>query len=209
MGELFSDKSFYLSLLGSFRRIALSFGAALLFGVAFALIAARSTVFKRLFYPLVIIVRATPTMSVIFLCIIWFRSELSPMIVAFTVLFPQLYASVLSAVEGVDGEIKELARVYKVPMRTQLLDFYLPSVAARVYSDSVSAAALNVKLIIAAEALAQTKLSLGQGMQLAKAWLETGTLMAYTVIAVALSYAVELIMRLIRLIARRVSRVRA
>ena len=55
-----------------------------------------------------------------------------------------------------------------------------------------SSAALNFKLVIAAEVLAQTADSIGVNMQLAKLDLDTATLLAWTVAAIAIGGIIEL-----------------
>lgn len=204
MAEVFSLSSFYDSLSGTLLRTLLSFLIALVAAVGFALLANLSVIFEKLFYPIVVLVRATPTMSVIFICLIWFPSKISPMIVATAVIFPAMYSSVFAAVKSCDKRLLEMSLIYAVPVKTRIAKLYLPYVFNKVYADAVSCISLNVKLIVAAEALAQTNISLGVSMQIAKANLETATLFAYTVAAVVLSFLLELFLKLIHYILRRI-----
>lgn len=204
MVGVFKTSAFYRALLGSLVRTVLSFLIAFVLAVGLALLSNAFSVFERLFYPVVVIVRATPTMSVIFLCLIWFSSKISPMLVAIAVIFPTMYSSVLTAIKSCDKSLIEMSQIYKVPLFTRITRLYLPFVSDKVFSDALSAISLNVKLIVAAEALAQTKISLGVEMQIAKLNLETATLFAYTVAAVALSFLLELVLKLIRFALRRI-----
>lgn len=196
----FTQKAFYKSIIFSLLRVFASFFFALCLGVILALIAVYSRFMERLLYPLVVIVRATPTMSIIFLCIIWFSRDISPMIVAFTIIFPMLYTSTLTAIKSCDDELLQMSKIYQVPKKHVILKLYLPSVAGRVFSDSVNAISLNVKLIIAAEALAQTPLSLGDSMKIAKEALETAELFAYTITAILISFLLEFALRGIKVV---------
>lgn len=196
--EMLGEKLFYMRVIGSLGRVFVSFFIALFSAVVVALTAHLSKFFEKLFYPVIVMVRATPTMSFIFLCIIWFNSSISPVVVALAVLFPILYASVLTAIKECDADVVEMSELYGVPKSRQIVWFYLPSVASRVYSDSVSALAFNVKLIISAEALAQTGLSLGDSMKLAKETLEVAELFAYTGASVLLSYLLELLLKIVK-----------
>ena len=67
-----------------------------------------------------------------------------------------------------------------------------------MFDGVLSVLGLNVKLVIAAEAIAQTRLTLGMLMQSAKINLETGRLFAYTIIAILISCLLEGVLRLIR-----------
>ncbi len=204
MLKVFSDGGFYLSVLSSLLRTVVSFSIAFVLAVAFAVFARLSTVVERLFYPIVVLVRATPTMSVIFLCLIWFSSKISPMLVAIAVIFPTMYSSVLTAIKSCDEKLLEMSKIYKVPTRVTVFKLYLPFVSDKIFSDAVSALSLNVKLIVAAEALAQTAQSLGVLMQISKANLDTATLFAYTVTAIVMSCLLELFLKLVRFIIRRI-----
>ena len=200
---LLSSGEFYVTIFNSLWKILLSFFVALTLGALFAVLSATFSPFEKILYPVVVSVRAAPTMSVIFLCLIWFDSKISPMIVSLMVTFPILYTSCLSAIKSCDKRLLEMAKVYSVPKKTVIGRLYLPFVADKVYLDSVSTLSLNVKLIIAAEALASTNLSLGLTMQVAKANLETARLFAVTVVAILLSVLLELLLKLIRSIVRR------
>ncbi len=209
MFNVFADGRFYRSLAGSLVRTVVSFSIAFVLAIILALLANASKVFERLFYPIIVIVRATPTMSVIFLCIISFSSKVTPMIVATAVIFPTMYSSVLTAIKSCDKSLIEMSDVYKVPTIMRIRKLYLPYVSDKVFSDAVSAISLNVKLIVAAEAIAQTSQSIGVLMQIAKLNLETASLFAYTVAAVVLSVILETVLKLIRKIVRRLSRAKA
>lgn len=204
--DVVKNGNFYVALSGSALRTILSFTISLVAAVIFALLSSASEVFERLFYPLIVIVRATPTMSVIFLCIIWFTSKISPIIVSVTVILPTLYSAVTSAIKSCDEKILEMSEVYGVKRGRIIKSYYLPFVTETVFDDIVSALSLNVKLVIAAEALAQTSKGLGVLMQVAKLNLETATLFAYTVGAVVLGFIFELVLKGIRFIVKELRR---
>ena len=201
--ELFADGGFYLALLSSLLKILVSFIIALVFGVALAVLSANFTVFEKLLYPLIIVQRATPTMSVIFLCLLWFGKNVSPVIVALLVIFPVLYSSVLTAIKSCDKRLIEMSALYKVKKTTMVKKLYLPYVADTVYSDCVSVLSLTVKLIIAAEALSMSNMTLGRMMQISNDNLETARLFAVTVVAILLSVALEFMLKGIRYSLRR------
>ena len=201
--ELFADGGFYLALLSSLLKILISFMIALVFGVAFAVLSANFKIIEKLLYPLIIVQRATPTMSVIFLCLLWFGKNVSPVIVALLVIFPVLYSSVLTAIKSCDKRLIEMSSLYKVKKSTMVKKLYLPYVADTVYSDCVSVLSLTVKLIIAAEALSMSNMTLGRLMQISNDNLETARLFAVTVVAVLLSVALESVLKLIRWLLRR------
>ena len=148
-------------------------------------------------------------MSLIFLCLIWFSSQISPAIVSFAVLFPMLYTTFLSSLNGVDNKILDMSKVYNVPRSRVILKAFLPHVFYGVFLDLAAALSFNVKLIIAAEAWAQTRPSIGVAMYKANVNLLTARLFALTVVAIALGFLLEGLMKLIRLFLRRTKLCRA
>lgn len=204
LGELFSSPEFYIALSSSLLKTILSFMIALLLAIVFSYLSNEFRVIDRLLYPLVLVVRSTPTMSLIFLCLIWFSARISPLIVSFFVLFPMLYATFSSALKTVDNNVLEMSSAYSVPRRIVFSKVYLPHVIKSVYPDCIAALSFNVKLIIAAEAWAQTRPSLGLNMFKANAVLMTTRLFALTVVAIILGFLLELIMKFIQYIFGRI-----
>lgn len=179
------------TLLRAFRGFALSFAIAL----GLSLAAAFVKPLAKLLSPVISVMRSTPTMSVILLCLLWMHdnTQSAPVFVTVLIIFPLLYASFYSAITGVDRKLAEMAKVYKVPFLTRLTKLYIPSVMPTVFSSVRSTLSLTVKLTIAAEVLAQTKNSMGVNMQLANLYLDTPILIAWTLIAIILGAILELI----------------
>ncbi|MBP5177076.1 MAG: ABC transporter permease subunit [Clostridia bacterium] len=190
-GKLFISGEFYLALLSTLAKIIASFFVALVFAVLFASASSRFLWLEKAFYPLVIIARATPTMSVIFLCLMWFGKTISPVIVALSVIFPVLYSSFLSAIRSCDRRLIEMSRLYKVSKRTLIKKLYVPLVAEAAFADCLSVLSLSVKLVIAAEAISMSNATFGQMMKIADDNLETAKLFAVTISAILLSVALE------------------
>ncbi|MBQ2717434.1 MAG: ABC transporter permease subunit [Clostridia bacterium] len=196
--SIFAKKSFYKSIISCLLRVFISFSLALIIAVLCAILSNLSRVFERALYPLIIVVRAVPTMSIIFLCLIWFNSKISPIVVAFTVAFPILYANIISRIKACDKQIIEMSTVYCVPKKVQIFQFFLPTVVKNCYDETVATLSFTVKLVISAEALARTRESLGFSMTVAKEGLETAELFAYTLVCVLLSFLLELVFKLIK-----------
>ena len=118
--------------------------------------------------------------------------QTTPVLVTVLIIFPLLYTSFYTAVTGVDKKLVDMAKVYKVPFVTRLMKLYIPSALPEVFSAVRSTLSLTVKLTIAAEVLAQTRNSIGVDMQIANLYLETPTLIAWTIIAIVLGALLEL-----------------
>ena len=202
----FGESSFWKSVGNTMLRTLFAFIMAFVLALVFSLIATSSKVFYKLFYPVVVLLRALPTISVIFICYVaisgWYRAIL----IAFLVIFPTLFSSFFTALENCNGELSEVGIVYNVKQKDRIFRFIIPSVWAYMYSDIVNTLSLTVKLIVAAEAVTSTRESLGGLMAISKANVEMGSILAYTIVAVVLSYLTELTVRLTARIVKGVSR---
>ena len=90
-----------------------------------------------------------------------------------------------------DPELVEMAKLYKLRPADKLTGVYIPSVFPAVADGARSAVSLCVKVVIAAEVLAQTKGSIGVEMQAASVMFEIARLMAWTVVAIVMSFVFE------------------
>lgn len=196
--EIFSELGRVLSLEETWRAIGLTAGrVAGSFALSFlfaAVLAALGTVFKplhRFLSPIVTVLQAAPTMAVILLAVAWLDNSEVPLLIGFLICFPLMYNACRTAIDGVDPDLIEMAKVYGVRPVDRLTGIYLPSVLPSVADGSRSAVSLCVKVVIAAEVLAQTADSIGVEMQRASAIFEIARLMAWTVVAIVMSFAFE------------------
>ena len=201
--NLLSQVSFYKSLLMTLLRSAAAFAAAFLIGGALGVGAKYCEPLRRLFTPLMTLLRAVPTMAVIFLLVLWVRSAYSPAIVSFTILMPLSYTQMYNALSSLDDGIFEMSKVYRVPKSRILTKFVLPQIAPQLIEATAGNLSFSVKLVIAGEALAQTASSLGGMINNANVYLETARLMAVTLLAVAVCFILEGAVKLLLLSCRR------
>ncbi len=198
LGQILSGAKFYSAALNTLLRSIIAFALAMVSAVVLSIISAFFPIVFKLLSPLIAIMRAVPTMSIILLTVVWMKPETSPILIAYIIIFPLMYAGIYSAVVGVDKDLVDMSKAYKVSKKDMVKSLYLPSIAPSFFDISKANISLTVKLIISAEIIAQTKLSLGIMMQIARSQLETAQLLAYTVLAIAMSYLLELIVGLIK-----------
>lgn len=195
---LFADGSFYLAVGSTLGRTLLGFLVAFILASLFAFLSSRSVFVRNLFSPFTIILRVLPTISVILLVLIWFRSALAPYVITFLVIFPMLYKMVLDAIEQVDRGLIEMAEVYHLSNAKKLFSVYLPQMTPSLLTGVGVTLSFSVKLTIAAEVLSYTKDSIGRNMQQASAYIETARLLAWTLAAILLGFLLEGIVLLVK-----------
>lgn len=199
--NLVSSGNFYLAVLGTLGRTVVGYLISMVIALCFTAIALLSKGAERAISPLVLIARATPTMSIILLALVWLNANLSPILVGVLITFPALYSALLGGIRSVDEGLLQMSKVYNVPLKKRIRYLYVPSVVPSFAEQSASCASLNVKVVIAGEVLAQTSGSIGIEMQLSRIFIETPTLLAWTCVAILLSFCFEvLIKRLFKLL---------
>ena len=195
--DLLGEKTFYVAIGNSLLRVLISFVISFAFALVFAILSSLLKSAGKVVSILTSIMRTIPTMSIILLALIWLSTLNAPMLVAILVIFPLQYAGLLNAIVNVDPRLIEMAKIYNVPVKKQIFKLYLPESAPTVYSTIKSTISLNVKLIIAAEVMAQTKASMGLQMQQASMYLEMDVLFAWTIVAIILGLILEGIVTLV------------
>ena len=115
----------------------------------------------------------------------------APVIVAFLSLFPMLYTAFHSAILGVDEKLIEMSRIYKVPLKKQLVRLYIPSVLPTVVESSGAAFAFSLKLVVSAEVVARTARSIGTMIQEMQIYLQTAEVFALVTVTCLLAICVE------------------
>ncbi len=184
-----SDVSFYaqlgLTLLRSLVAFLLSFAVALVL----ALVANLFPV-KRPINAVVALLRALPTMSIIFICVVAFPTRVIASLVAFLVGFPVMYAAFdLKLTQS--QPITDMLNVFAVRKLDRVLFAYLPTLAEDMVAQCRSTFALVVKVCIAGEALALPREGVGVEMYIAKVNMDTAALFAWTIAALVVCYAVD------------------
>lgn len=189
---LLKSPLYWKAVSGTAGRSLLSFLIAVFSAAASSAAARFAPALEKLLDPVVTVLRAVPTMSIILITLIWLSSSVSPMLIAFLITFPILYQNFLAALKGVDGRLIEMCKVFKVSKSETVKSLYFPAVLPAALATVKSTVSLSLKVTIASEVMAQTRLSMGVYMQQSTIFFETGRLLAWTVSAVLLSYLLEL-----------------
>ena len=195
--KLLGDGYFYMAVCGTLFRAFIAYALSFVLALGFAMLTKFCAPLRKAFSPIVALVRVLPTMSLILLALIWFNSFQSTVLVAFFVIFPMLYTGFCDAIESVDKDLIEMARVYGVDKKRLITKLYIPQAMPSLFTSIKSSIGLNLKIVISAEVIAQTASSMGLFMQLAKINLDTAILLAWTIIAILLGGIIEGIVTLI------------
>ncbi|MEG1523600.1 MAG: ABC transporter permease subunit [Clostridia bacterium] len=160
-------------------------------GVFLAIICARFSFACALLSPLKSIVKATPVTSFILLALLWFPSGMVPLFIAFLMVLPIVWTNVLEGILHTDGQLLEMAYVYRFGWIKTWRTIYVPSALPQFLAACTTALGFAWKSGVAAEIIALPKASVGYQLYQSKLNLETVDLFAWTLLVILLSMLLE------------------
>lgn len=189
--DLLGQKGFYTAFFATLKRAVnaflISFFAAFIFAVAAYLL----PLFYRIFAPVVSGLRSLPTMAIMLVLLVWSTPKKAPVIVAFLALFPMLYTGIFAALSTVDKKLLDVCKTYKVPVYKRIFSMYVPIALPYTLREAAAGLSFSLKLIVSAEVLANTYLSLGGMLQESKIWLRVSETFALTLIVIVVGLLLE------------------
>jgi NitT/TauT family transport system permease protein len=112
-------------------------------------------------------------------------------------MFPFICTNIIDGIRDVDKNLIEMAHVYQIDNKNIIKHIYIPAIIPFIFSGSSSAMGFGWRAIIIGEVLSQPRFGIGTLMQNAQTYLLTDRLIAWTVLAILISYLFELLIRFI------------
>ena len=184
--KLYPTQRFLSDLGATFLRGLAAFGLSASIGIAAGLAASLRPLFGAALAPILTVIRATPVLALVLIALLWFPAGIVPIFTAFLMAFPIMATSAAEGALATDPRLLEMARLFSVPRREILLKLRLPSAAPFLISGARSALGLSWKVVVAGEILSQPPRALGTGMQYSRLLLESASVFAWALAAVAL-----------------------
>ena len=141
--------------------------------------------------PILQLVKATPVASFVILALVWVRGRELSVLISFLMALPVLYSAVRTGIAAADGQLLEMARVFRIPAGRRLRAIWLPAVLPAFREGCRTALGLCWKSGVAAEVIGLPDGSIGDALYRAKITLSTGELFAWTFVIICLSAAFE------------------
>lgn len=195
---LFGDGKFYSALGNTLLRTLASFAVSFALAAVFAAVSAVCRQFRATFACIISVVRTLPTMAITLILLIWTSPRVAPSVVTALVIFPMVYSQFMAAADGVDGNLIEMAKVYRVSAKDRLTKIILPAVAPEVVAQVGAGLSLGLKVMVSAEVLSYTLGSLGGMMQQARLFAEMPLFAALTMMCILIGLILELLSALLR-----------
>ena len=110
-------------------------------------------------------------------------------------MFPFICINVIDGIKSVDPDLKEMAAFYRVGRLRIIRELYIPGIMPFIISGASSAMGIGWRAIITGEVLSQPHYGIGTLMQGAQTFLNVDAVIAWTILAVVLSFFFEKVIR--------------
>ena len=182
---------FWRSAFGSLWRIGLGFLLGTILGLLLAAASYRYRPTEEILRPFMVFCKAVPVAVFAVLLLIWWGSSLLAVAVCFLVVFPNIYLNTLEGLKSADVELIEMAEVFRLPFATRFFYIYRPALKPFLLSAFQLSLGMSWKSGVAAEVIGTPVHSIGGALYLAKIYLDTADLFAWTAVIIVLSVFFE------------------
>lgn len=188
---LIGDGDFYLAVLFSALRVLIGLTLGTLIGFGFALLCDRYPLFRDLISPMMTVIKSTPVASFILVLWVLMSGDALSVFIGFLMVMPIVYQNITDGLSAVDKDLSEVAFIFNFSRSKRFLLLTMPTLRGYLFPAIITASGLAWKAEIAAEVIAYTKNSIGQGINDAKYNMETPTVFAWTAVIIVLSILLE------------------
>lgn len=184
-------EGFWSSIWFTFYHIAGGFFMGLLLGVGLAFLAYKWNLVETLLWPWMITIRSVPVASIVVICLIWLSAKNLSIFISFLIVLPVVYQNMLTGLRAMNQDMEELAVVYQIPWYRKLKAITLPQIKSYLISACSVTTGMAWKAGVSAEIIGTPNGSIGKMLYIAKIYLDTDDLLAWTVIIVVISVLSE------------------
>ncbi len=192
-----ANGGFYSAYFATLLRSVIAFLISFLLAFVVALLSKKYKLFASAVSPIIKIIRALPTIAVVLLLLFWTNSLVAPVIVTMLVVFPTTYINIKESLSTVDDAQIEACQTFGVSQKEIFFKVQLPQIAPSMLDAVGAGLSLNLKLMVAAEVLSATYISLGNILKTEKYNAEIANMLAVVLVCVITGLLIELVFGLI------------
>ena len=180
----------YLALLFTLLRAVVAFVVSALFASCLCMLVVVWDKCSFCVNAVVTFLRALPTIAIILITLILFRSTTVPAVVAFLVVFPVMYSRLRRELEH-NGKLLDVCKVYDVSVAKKIRFVFFPIVRDELLTFVRDDLPLCIKVVVAGEVLALPLSGIGRQMYIGKVNLDTAQVVALTVLTLIVCFAIS------------------
>lgn len=164
---------------------------SLVIAIGVAVLLSRKVWVEELFRPLFVVMRSVPVISFILLALIFLQPEGIPLLIAFLTMFPLLCENLTKGLKNLRPEAEVLAQTFRIRRVNYYTQVLYPQLQPFLFCGLASAAGFGWRAIIMGEVLSQCAFGIGSEMKRAQVFIDVPSLLGWTVVAVAVSFAFD------------------
>ena len=205
--ELAAADAAWSELAVSARRVLVGLTLAIVTGSLLGLAAGVSMTASMMARPLVTVLLGMPPIAWLVLAMIWFGvGDGTPIFTVFIACFPVVFSAALQGARTLDHHLKDMATMFRLPLRMKLVDLYLPHVISYLFPAWINALGTSWKVVVMAELLSAND-GIGAALAVSRSHLDMESTLAWIAVVLLALLAVEYL--LLEPIKREVERWRA
>lgn len=189
--EILKSRELFYVALHSLGGISRGFFTALLIAVILAALAAWKEGIAVFLAPYMLAIKTVPVASFIIIALIWLSAKNLASFISFLMVLPIVYTNVLEGIKDVDGQKLVMCEIFRVSAPKRLLYVYIPGLRSHLYSALNISAGIAWKAGVAAEVIGIPEGSMGRKLYDAKIYLDTPSLLAWTLGIILISLLFE------------------
>jgi NitT/TauT family transport system permease protein len=144
--------------------------------------------------PLISIFRSLPTISVIIILLIWFKSQDAMIIIGLLLVFPLLYEGFSHSFQSVDPKLKEVSLIYHFSFKKRIMYLYFYHTIENFIINLKQTFGLAFKVMLMSEVIGQARSGIGAQINLARMNIEMEGVILWTIILLLIVLLVETIL---------------
>lgn len=180
MGKHITTTLFYQVIFATIARSLCGFLLAFVSAFLCAYCAYQSTIFKDLFYPILLLTRSVPNVAYIIIVLVWFGAEKSATIVSFLIIFPTIYSNLSSGLQSIDTNVKKVITLYPESEWYRIRKIYIPLLRRFIEASLSTGISLTFKVGVMAEILGQVQMGIGRQLNLCRITSDMAGIFAWT-----------------------------
>lgn len=190
-----AEASFWRCVGMSLWRTAAAYILGVIIACVLAVVCHASKLLDEVVSPALLVVRATPVASFIILALVWLSAANVPILAGVLMVVPVVFANVREGIASTDQQLLEMAKVFGWSRWKTWRRVTIPTVLPTFVAACEACVGLCFKATIAAEVIGVPKNAIGTQLYNAKIYLETDTLLAWTLVVILLSMVIERLLK--------------
>ncbi|WP_043739153.1 ABC transporter permease [Thioalkalivibrio nitratireducens] len=173
------------------RRALAGYLLAVLAGSVLGMAAGMSMTASMMSRPIITVLIGTPPIAWLVLALLWFGAgDGTPIFTVFVAAFPITFIGAMQGARTLDGQLGDMATVFRVPRWMRFTDVHLPHLVSYLFPAWITALGISWKVVVMAELLA-TSDGVGAALAVSRSHLDTTATLAWIAAIVGLLLAVE------------------